>query len=375
MTFDIENTRLITFLKDSQHCEVIYHFMDELLVATATTDQPKDLLVYKTLDNLFKNIDLRRSFSKKLIIFYGEVLLPENLRQLHSWMLTQSCNIKNIILIPILHVGIYDWYEKYINLMGEPGMTMIEAPWLYTTPYKVIQQSMPKLDKDSVRKNLKYYFSFWGGTSPQLDRDFLVSIFSTVPNGVVDYVGYGSSDQMFENYLEQITYFMDKTTVDKLVGVKQTKNKFSGTADKQIGILDQSTFQLEVDRASALIPIRETLNDIVYSTVTEKTIKAFTHMLIPLPISGVGTIDRLSELGFKFYDIVDYNSFQHEKIFYKRVMLIVDEMLRIQQMYSLTDLEEYILDNKETFYYNYEFIQQGRLAEQSAMKIIKCLSN
>ena len=368
----VENYELAKFVNDNSNFEVVHNFMAELMtvIFNAPPNEHKEKYVHSFLDQLFADVDFKKSFTKKMILLHCEVLLPENLLQLHSWFIKQCCNIENIVLISILNIGVRDWYSKYINLIGTPGLTIIEAPWLYVTPWNRIQQTIPPLDKTSISKKLKYYFNFWGGTYPTLERDVLAAVWSNTPNGFVDYGQYGSTQQELDDYLEQLTYFGNRELVDQLLNIKQHTEKFTGSASTDLIGYYNCGIQYEYDSKSALIPIRETSNNVVYSTITEKTIRAFIHMQIPLPISGVGTVDALKQLGFKFCDIVDYDSFQYEKIFLKRVGLIKDEILRIQQTYTLKQLEEYILDHKEIFYDNYNLIQQGTLAEQSAKVVI-----
>jgi hypothetical protein len=365
------NQNLNNYIKSNKKCKLIFCFNAELIevVANAPLSENKDQLVYKKLNQIFSNIDLKESFEKKLIIVYAEVIIPENLIQLHQWIARQCCNIENIVLVTTLHSGVEKWYNQYLELYGDQGMQIVDAPWIYIDQYYTIQNSIPSLDKNLINKNLKYYFSYWGGTYPSLERDVVSVILSNLLNGYLSYIGCVSSDSEFNNYLEQLTWFGNRELIDQLLTKKQT-TKFLGITNKNLINDYCKGFQFDHDKQSALCPVRETLNDIQYSTITEKTMKAFIHMQIPLPISGVGTVDELTKLGFQFCDIVNYNSFQHEKLFLKRVCLIKDEIIRIQQTYTLKQLEEYILDHKEVFYNNYNLIQQGVLAEQSANAVI-----
>lgn len=368
---DIIDAEMTDFI--AQHnITPIGHLYAELLTVISRAppnDINKSLYVNEFLDMYFDGINLDESFNSKLVLVYEELITAEILTYMHQWFLKQCCNINNICVIFVYTLGIKQWYTQYLELMAQPGLTIIEATWI-NTKNVARQKNIPQLTEQLIRKQLKYYFSFYGGSYSSLERDFLSIVSASTSMGWTDYCGIKSSDTELDNYLEQLTYFSDRNAVDKLLLAKQLV-KFKNVKDRYSAITAyQSGVQWKIDKGSAIQVVRETLNDSYFTAFTEKTIRSFIHLQVPMMFSGVGAVDNIKGLGFQFCDtIVDYNSYQYEKQFFIRVSKMFAELTRIKNSYTLKQLEEIIIDNKDVFYHNYDLIQSGKLEKLANSKI------
>ena len=357
--------------------EISGYLTVELLnvVTNAPAAEHKEVYIHRFLDEYFKDTDLTKSFYKKLLIVYEEALTVEILQCLHRWFIRRCCNIENINLVVIYQIGVEHWYQKYLDLSGEPGFRIIEVPWAETQATTNHQLCVPKLDKNLINKKIKYYFCCYGGTYPSLERDVIIAALSKLDCSHNDYCGFGSTDFEFDSYLEQLTYFRNRNLVDELIDKKNTI-VFNQISDRYSTFKNYfSGHQWEVNKVTAIQVIRETINDSPFTTVTEKTIKAILNLQFLMPFSGVSAIDNLENLGFRFpREIIDY-SYQYEKGFLNRLLCLIDQIESIQKKYTLKQMEEQLLDNSDMLYYNYELIQSGALMNQSTNKIITNLLN
>lgn len=347
--------------------------IDTQLLRAITSNNPnKELSVHTALDNMFCNVDLADSFNEKLIIIYDEVMYLEVLLGIHSWLTKKCCNIKNIALVVTHNIGVHAWYTHFLSLFGQTGFNLIEAPLLSLRYYSRFKSIKPYTRLE--RNNLKYYFSFYGGSYGNLERDFLSSAMIGTNAGYVDYMcGFSSTTTDFNNYLEQLTMFMDRAAVDKLLSIS-TNTQF---ADDQTKTFNENFsnigFQYTIDSQSPCQVIRETVNNIPFSTITEKTLRSFLHQQIPIPL-GVRNVESLQGLGFQMdYNIIDYN-YQYESNFYKRISRVCDQLKMLKSTCTLDDLADYLNDKRDLIAYNYNYIHSEELYKRIKQNLLEKLN-
>jgi hypothetical protein len=353
------------------------HILCELLegVDNAPVGEYKEKYIHNWLDeNIDKNL-LLKSFDHKVILVYDEVITIEILEFLHLWFKKNACNIKNIIVILTHSYSLSNWYTQYCNLYGCTGFTIISVPWIYAFYFSFWRDKFEiKKNKQYPHKQLEFYFDYYGGQQSSYSRDFTAAALLTVPvSKNVEYLaGYRSTIEEFDAYLEQISGFCNRDMCDEILAARKNK-KFSNlllsnSISNMLGVSNQI-----IGNKTAFTVIRETLYDEPILTLTEKTLKAFLDMIIPMPI-GFKSIDGLTELGFKFdHSLIDY-SYQHEIVFFDRILRLIKEIARLSNTYTLQELSERIYNNKSIVEYNYNYIASGELFNNVQTKFIRDLN-
>ena len=340
------------------------------------------LLMYRFLDEFFADVDLSESYTRKLVMTHTEPLTNESMMALHNWFIGQSCNLNNIYLVCSGNVGIIEWYKQYLALRGEIGLNIIETPWVRDDVVLLWDQPYQPATVDTIRKDLKFYFSFYGGRTnsyqPMLEKDFNVALLlAKTSGGHIEYkAGFRTPDVEFDGYAEYMTNFADRKLVDQLLTIKRNSNFNPDNSIELPGAEYAHSFtgtQWEYDQQSACHVIRETFTTSTIPTVTEKTLRSFIHFLIPMPISGVGAIDHLKDLGFALdFDIIDYD-YQYEPVHYKRMLKMIAQLNNLKK-YKLSELEEYMLDKADMLCYNHNYVTSGDIIEKGKQHLIKELS-
>jgi hypothetical protein len=133
-------------------------------------------------------------------------------------------------------------------------------------------------------------------------------------------------------------------------------------------------FIWDIDNQSPCHIIRETENTLPYTIVSEKSAKPFLHFQFPLPISGINAVQKFEELGFQMpHSIINYE-YQKDPIFYSRVQKLCRELIRIQNTYTLSDLEDQLNDHREILQYNYNYIASGNVFDKVKNNLIRELN-
>lgn len=365
-------------------CVFIGRFEDKLSKSAFDNDiqytENQLISMYKFLDAFFKDVDLSLSYREKLVITHEEPIPVDTLMALHHWFSRQCCDLSNIYIVFCGNVGIKEWYKKYLNLNGAIGFNVVEAPYIREEFLPFVTTADELKSVDLIRKDLKFYFSFYGGRgnmqSPSVERDFNVAmLLAKTSEGHIDYLsGFGSTDSEFDGYSERMTNFADRALVDQLLDIKHNSNYNAEQISYGPAMLQSFTgTQWDIDQQSVCSVIRETYNTSVIPTVSEKTLRTFMHFLIPLPISGVGAVDQLKKLGFSIdYDIIDYD-YQYEPVYYTRLNRMIEQLNNLKK-YKLSELEDYVLDKSDLLCYNYNYIVSGDVINNIKQNLIKELS-
>lgn len=378
---DLKHYSIMRILENVKTDYEIILDLDEVL-ATLYGFNPKyenkEPYIHEFLRNKLSNTDISKSFHKKLLILYQEMLFPEILLSIHSWFFTRACNIENIVFLCTQSAGLKEWYQLYLNLHGIKGFTIIEAPFVSEQYKEWWLTDIPALDKKKLDKKVKYMFSYYGGRYRSPERDFLASALSTIPNSFVDYWADSSTDEQdekeFENYLEQFTNFCDRSYIDQLLESRKNLEYIEGIRIFDETWKDTDTVIKKTDKISACSVIRETSNLLQYSTIGQKTLRSFMHLQFAIPISGHKSVEYLERLGFVFnHKLIDY-SYQYEYSVYKRMKLLIKELNRLSTEYTLNDWQDIIHDNAELLCYNYNHFAEGTMLKVIKQNVIRSLN-
>jgi len=305
--------------------------------------------------------DLTRSFDENLIFVYDETLPAELLMYIHTWFHRQCCDITNITFLTTHTRGLREWYQNYLGVAGQRGFRIVEATWLSvlfwdTSRLDTITNPPPQWHS----KTFQNYFSFYGGTRSSLEQDLLAAMACTRRHlGRIEYMGqFKSNSDKFYGYAEQSTYFKRDAAVKKLVDIKNNTELPIAPASQRFDAFDYDSVQWNIDKYSVCQLIRETCTDSQFSILTEKTLRAFLHFQIPLPLSGVGTVRHLEKLGFKFFELIDY-SYQDEPVYFDRIEQALCEIDSLASRYTLSELESIMTAYKDTLWHNCNHILSG----------------
>ena len=337
---------------------------------------PKDPYIESALDLLFGDYNWTLSFTKTQIIVYDEVMLPEILPVLHKWLRKKTADISNIILLTTHHTGITRWWKQYCSTWQEQSFQIQELFFTNSNCesnrwFKNMGE-IPPMDFFKTHKNIKYLFSYYGGSYSNLEREYLLlKMLELSDNSLIDFIGVVKDKQQILNYAEHITYYKNQIEIDALsarydrfinsngklknVNIIQTNSK-----SRAPGLLDPpplafTGFQWEVDSMCFCGIIRETINNAVYSCVTEKTMRSFLNHQTVIPI-GYSAVSDLEEKGFWFpHDLVDYN-YQFETGFENRLNGMLNSIRELITSYSMQTLQEYFNLNLAKYYANAKLV-------------------
>lgn len=339
----------------------------------------KDHFIFDLLASKITKTELEKTFDHSVVLIYDEAITVEIVTILNSWFSQQNCNIENIFFVTTHTAGLTNWWKDYSKLMGIRSFQIIELPlinYFIKDMFDKISDNPPLVDNN---KNLDYYFDFYGGWGISTrTRDFLTALLLSEANfGYIEYkAGFLKDVNEFDNYLEEITGFCDRAICDKLLSAskKFTAANISlptpldeilnevrdlSTDEKYKAVID---FKLNADisKRSFCQVLRETILDEPFSSITEKTLKCFLNLQIPIILTRNG-FTELENLGFKFIpNLIDY-TYQDEPNFYKRSLLMIKQLHRLKDNYTLNDLAEIRYVHRDIFKYNYDYIMSGDL--------------
>lgn len=369
---------------------ISYELIDVLTDAPILEHKTKYMI--PVLEELFKGVDWSKSFETPLVIIYDEVLITEILIGIHSWLRTKCADIENITIVTSHHCGVQRWWKQWCDVHQQRSFSIAELSFGYShhmnkrpdaynlTPYPLPETRqpdfplpiMPDLTNIANRKNILYHFNIYGGTYPSSDRMYIIlRLLELRDHGVVDYIGTVSDKQTILNYVEEITYFKNQTEINAISNMydryivnnrlikQELKFDISYMPVKNDPFF--SGYQYDVDNHCFASVVRETINFHPYSTVTEKTLKAFLHHLAVIPIT-YRAVDDLEAQGFWFpHDVIDY-SYQSQSDSGRRINMMIDAIKQMIKKFSTDDLNRYYQENLNHFHHNtklvYDIVQE-----------------
>ena len=341
---------------------IIGYITIELLtiINEAPRHESKEKYIHNWLTSQISGHALSKSFDSDVFIIYDEVLPVEILIALHTWLGSNCCNISNVVVITTHTLGATDWYNSYSYLLGERNFRLLEAPFMsdrYTNRLLAIPP-----EYELRKKEIKYWFSYYGGNYSTLERDFLTASYlnNTITDKHVDYLaGFKQGKVEFNGYLEQISGFRNRGVNDLLSAI-QCHQQFNsnGMLNETFNMSDN---QYQIDSVSACQIIRETMNNTPYTIVTEKTLRSFLHGQHAIPFSGKNSVSLLEKIGFQFdHALLDY-SYQSDPIFYNKVQKVNNLMIDLANNFTLSTLGTYINSHPGVIHHNYNYVASGKL--------------
>lgn len=379
MTYNIEikSPNLLAVInKTMPEAILLGRIKEELLtcIGQAPVSEYKEKYIHSWLDEKLEKDLLLKSFENKLILIYDEIIIIEVLVFLHTWFKKNACKIENIIVIATCtYDSLSNWYKQYCDLYGTKGFVLIETAWIYAMYFLAWKQNNPLTSKLYQKKQFKNYFEYFGGQRSEKSRDFATAALLTVAElGHIEYLGgFQSSLDEFDAYLEEISGYSNRPKCDEIVTAR-TNPRFNHLASAS-HIPGFDVLKSPHTGISAFTVLRETSYNETITVLTEKTLKAFISMTLPLPM-GYKSVDELTKLGFKFdHSLIDY-SYQYEKTYFDRIIKLVDEIKRLSTSYTLDELSERFYNNRSIIEHNYNYIVSNKVFNNIQDKLIRDLN-
>lgn len=339
----------------------------------------QERICFDACHEIFKHHDWQRSFQRPQVIFISDIAPSCYLTALQWYLSTQCLDIRQIHVVIPSHLNSKSWWRDWCHqarIVGynlhdwTPGENFYMREW---NPHGNVMnwQHVWQRKLQGCQKT----FSLFGGSYSGLDRCYLTLAFSDEhfrSHGMIDFHGVFAAREAVIGYCESLTNFIGADHVGEIAATYDTmiqNGHYQCTFDK-------STFQYEYDLGVGLEPcqaweinqrcwfnvVRETKDDHCFAMITEKSLRAFTHFCIPLPM-GYESADGLRQLGFQLYDdIVDYG-YQYGRGLKERVQGAKHQL----QKYLGQDMTSYFLDRQQTFMHNAELawdLAHGNLVQK-----------
>jgi hypothetical protein len=360
---------LISTVVDSEY-DYIGTIRDELLkiVSVCSVIGPKDVEVERELERLFENYDWSKSFYSTQVLVYDEAILSEFLPIIHNWLRRKCCDIENIVLISITHPGIADWWKSWCSVNHQKSFQIKEANFWDSPTHRGtwISENFkePSLDFFKENKKITKLFSFYGGTYSKIPQEFLtLKLMRFCDVSVVDYLGTFNSKDKLLGYAESMYYYKNQFEIDqlsesydkyvsnnfKLLNHSTNPNNYTNSPLKCK--IDFNGTKWNIDRQCFATVVRETMIDDVFSCLSEKTMQAFLHHNVVIPVA-FDSVSHIEKLGFWLpHELIDY-SYQKNTIFVDRIDQMILMLDRLVSKYSMSDLNDFYIANLNKFQYN-----------------------
>lgn len=328
----------------SSHVRFIGWMRDELLqtLASANPTSNKSALIGSKLDHMFTDVDWSWSFDNRLLLVYDEVVMPEILVGIHEWLRTKSACLDHVHVL-FADQPVRNWWTQWCQLHQQRSF---QAEYV---PHSTMNLRYPMASVVHARSSdeITKYFSYYAGTWTNHSRNYLLlEMLQYLDHACIDNMAPLLSQQTIVDYLENITYFCAQKDVERIAKIYDqhvVNRRFVGNVP---GIKTKNEplcydgLQWHTDRQCLATVIRETRDDLPYPDMTEKTMRAFMHQCMAIPIS-YGSVDHLESLGFQFaHKVFDY-SYQSEPDFFLRVQKLkqsIDRLLRDVPPHRLGDV-------------------------------------
>jgi hypothetical protein len=223
---------------------------------------------------------------------------------------------------------------------------------------------LPKRDWFANSKKIEQVFSYYGGTYATPERQYLVlTLLELSEVGSIDYLGKFETKDTVTAYSENINYYLDQAEIDQINELFDRHVSPSGTLVQQNmpgpGIKNEPIgyqgIQWYTDSTCFASVVRETVVDDRYSCVTEKTLRAFLHHMVVIPVTFQG-VKELEHMGFWFpHDIFDY-SYQTESRFAYRTKHMINSIKQLIANLSIGNMQQYYNDNIDKFHANAKLV-------------------
>ena len=343
----------------------------------APKEEQKRKYLWQTLDHCVGNIDWSHTFTGKIGIVCDDILTPEILIEFHYWLRRKCANISNVVLIATHHHGLQQWWQQWQDSAHETSFGIVDS----LPSERLIDHYLETLTDipESDPNRINYYFSYYGGTKSLLDREYLtVEMLNFYQHSIIDRVGKFWPKSALVDYLENISYYLDQPAVelfgqvyDQYIGDSSELNVSAGLKE----ILEQHShasedlavaglagpkfghrgIQWAIDQQCFATVVRESNMETPYSTITEKTWRAFYHGLMVIP-TGYNAVAELEQRGFFFpHEIFNYD-YQSKTSWYQRVQALKASLTNLIQDYTIEDLRTFRKEHADQFQQNQQLI-------------------
>lgn len=302
-------------------------------------------LLGQAINEICCNVDWSISFTQPVVIYSDEVLRVEILVLLQKYFREKCCNIENIWIIS---TGNFDllkpWWKSYCSLFAIKSFNIEE--WPTSDTLFLSQLYAGKVEPDwSLLFNQKQHsvcslFSLYGGSYSKLDRCYLtLRLCELGDHGMIDFMGRFETKQNLIDYTENITYFKNQQEVEIVSSLYDryvVDMKLQPTFDikkyppKFNESIDWNGTQWLLDQQCVFNVSRETNDSECIPDFTEKTLRAFCHFCMVLPV-GYNSHACLKKLGFWFPESeIDYDYSQNFD-YQERVLMIINNLKKIEK--------------------------------------------
>jgi len=336
-------------------------------ILRAPLHDSKLVYIAHELDQMFDKYDWTKSFSNPQVIVYDESVTSEIIIAIHHWLRRQCADISNITLITTHNLGIASWWEQYCAVMGQQSFLIQEKFFTHSDQCRArwFDKIPPLPDRGWFAnfKKIERVFSYYGGSYGKLERQYLIlKMLELSSVGEIDYLGKFVSKDSLLGYSENINYYLDQNEIDQLNVLYDRHVSVTGdlayscvAAGIKNEKLDYQGVQWQTDSKCFASVVRETVLDDVYSCVTEKTLRAFLHHTVVIPVTFQG-VTELERMGFWFpHDIFDY-SYQTESRFAYRTKHMITSIKQLIANLSIGDMQQYYTDNIDKFHANAKLV-------------------
>ena len=332
-------------------------------VRDAPAQQNKGLYIEQALELTFKNIDWANTFHTPHTIVIEETATSEHLMGMHNWLRRKCANIENITVVITGNTGVCDWWKSWCGVFREKSFRVIEWPFPYRT-WNIDRGFAPSEIPTTIGpKNLQYMFSCYGGSYSIVDRCYLIlKLCKFYSSSVIDYLGKFCTKQELLDYVEWKSYYSNQNEIDAIDNLydqhiinqeysKPSLPNLTIVKSKVNEAINWDGFQWAVDQKCFAAVVRETINDDVFPTVSEKTTRSFLHFCTVLP-TGYNAVKDLETLGFWFpHDLIDY-SYQSHASYIDRINGLCKNLEKLQTLLATGELQAYYDDNIEKYHHN-----------------------
>ena len=318
-------------------------------------DRPQDLPA------TLLSYDWTQSFGMPQVIYYDERITIATLETLQNFFRARACNIENVVVITSHALGAAEWWQQRSKLYLEKTFKIQE--WLLcrtmTWPKWMSKLEILKEDEIKKQKKLRYFFSFYGGTNPKMDRLYItLKVRDLAQFGVIDCLtNVRWTKEQFLNHAMWLTYFQDPSEEQEIMRLYDAyvsndhiipSHQFPQLADLPKGnpnIFSYSGYHWRVDSMCLSTVCNETENMQPWAMVSEKTLIPFLHHNLVIPI-GYRAVDFLEAQGFWFaHELIDY-SYQYEPNWLTRLNLMIQSIKHAQHKIA----------NRYTDFFNDHFV-------------------
>jgi hypothetical protein len=255
-------------------------------------------------------------------------------------------------------LGEDEWWQQWCLQARERSFRVCTWPvsqslWIKKYTNNV---DIPNWDKmwDTKTSALTQLFSVYGGSYAKRDRCFLaLRLCEFYDHGLIDFMGMFVDKNQLIDYTEYITYFKNQTEVDHVAqlydcyidSAKKLKRRseitdYQAIKDDNFSI---NTMQWHWDQHCVFNVIRESDDSECFGYFTEKTLRCFYHMCLPLPV-GYQSAKHIEQLGFWFpHELVNYD-YQNCLGYHQRVLGIVDILEKLKNQPDQT--KQYFYNNR-----------------------------